>query len=94
MASDELTGNDTASVLGAAIGKPDLKWTLISDEQMQSGLEGAGMNARNAAGLVEMFASQHSGALTDDYYLNRPIVTGKVKAVDFAKEFAAAYKQQ
>jgi uncharacterized protein YbjT (DUF2867 family) len=94
VASDELTGNDTASVLGAAIGKPDLKWTLISDEQMQSGLEGAGMSARNATGLVEMFASQHSGVLTGDYYLNRPTVTGKVKAVDFAKEFAAAYKQQ
>jgi uncharacterized protein YbjT (DUF2867 family) len=94
VASDALTGNDTASVLGAAIGKPDLKWTLISDEQMQSGLEGAGMSARNATGLVEMFASQHSGVLTGDYYLNRPTVTGKVKAVDFAKEFAAAYKQQ
>ena len=26
--------------------------------------------------------------------VNRPTVTGKVKAVDFAKEFAAAYKQQ
>jgi uncharacterized protein YbjT (DUF2867 family) len=94
VASDELTGNDTARVLGAAIGKPDLKWTLISDEQMQSGLEGAGMSVRNAAGLVEMFASQHSGVLTEDYYLNRPTVTGKVKTVDFAKEFAAAYKQQ
>ena len=93
VASDELTGNDTASVLGAAIGKPDLKWTLISDEQMQSGLEGAGMSARNAAGLVEMFASQHSGVLTEDYYLNRPAVMGKVKVKDFAKEFAVSYKQ-
>jgi len=93
VASDELTGNDTASVLGVAIGKPDLKWTLISDEQMQSGLEGAGMSARNAAGLVEMFASQHSGVLTEDYYLNRPAVMGKVKVKDFAKEFAVAYKQ-
>ena len=60
---------------------------------MQSGLEGAGMSARNAAGLVEMFASQHSGVLTEDYYLNRPAVMGKVKVKDFAKEFAVAYKQ-
>jgi uncharacterized protein YbjT (DUF2867 family) len=93
VASDELSGNDTASILGAAIGKPDLKWTLVSNEQMQSGLERAGMNPHAAAGLAEMFASQHNGLLTEDYYLNRPAVMGKVKAKDFAEEFAAVYKQ-
>jgi uncharacterized protein YbjT (DUF2867 family) len=93
VASDELSGDDTARVLGAAIGKPDLKWNLISDEQMQSGLEGAGMSSRNAAGLAEMFASQHKGVLTEDYYLHKPAVMGKVKTAEFAKEFAVAYKQ-
>ena len=90
--SEELTGNETASILGAAIGKPDLKWILISDEEMQSGLETAGMNPRIAAGLAEMFGSQHRGVLTEDYYRNRPAVFGKVKLTDFAKEFAAAFK--
>jgi uncharacterized protein YbjT (DUF2867 family) len=93
VASDELTGNETASILGAAIGKPDLKWIIISSEQMQSDLETAGMNQHIAAGLVEMFASQHSGLLTEDYYRNKPAVMGKVKLTDFAKEFAAAFKQ-
>ena len=93
VASDELTGNDTARVLGAAIGQPDLKWTLNSNAQMQSGLEAAGMNPQSAAGLAEMFASQHSGLLTEDYFLNRPAVMGKVKTTDFAKEFAIAYNQ-
>lgn len=88
VASDELTGNETARILGEAIGKPDLKWILIPGEQWQAGLEAAGMKRDIAAGLVEMFASQHNGLLTEDYYRNRPAL-GKVKMKDFAKEFAA-----
>ncbi|MEH2415636.1 NmrA family NAD(P)-binding protein [Nostoc sp.] len=91
VASQELTGNETAGILGAAIGKPDLKWIIITNEQMQSGLEAAGMNPQIAAGLVEMYASLHSGALSEDYYRNKPTVMGKVKLEDFAKEFAAAF---
>ncbi|MDQ3712905.1 MAG: NAD(P)H-binding protein [Acidobacteriota bacterium] len=94
VASDELTGNETARILGAAIGKPDLKWILISSEEMQSGLETAGMNPKIAAGLVEMYDSLHSGLLSEDYYRNKPKVLGKVKLADFAKEFAAAFKQK
>lgn len=91
VASDERSGNDTASVLGAAIGKPELKWILITDEQMQNGLETAGMNSEIAAGFVEMYAGFHSGLLPEDYYRNKPAVIGKVKLEDFAKEFAAAF---
>lgn len=92
VASDERTCNDTASVLGAAIGKPDLKWTIVSDEQARSGLEAAGMNPKIAAGLVEMYAGFHSGLLSEDYYRHRPKVFGKVKLEDFAGEFAAAFQ--
>jgi uncharacterized protein YbjT (DUF2867 family) len=92
VASDELTGNEVARILGAAIGKPDLKWIIISNEQMQNGLEAAGMNPRIAAGLVEMYDSFHKGLLAEDYYRNRPVL-GKVKMTDFAKEFAAVYNQ-
>ncbi|HWZ04529.1 MAG TPA: hypothetical protein VNX40_13020, partial [Mucilaginibacter sp.] len=92
--SDELTGNETASILGAAIGKPDLKWILISSEQMQGGLVANGMNPKIAAGMAEMFAAQHSGELTADLYRNKPAVLGKVKLTDFAKEFAAVYNQK
>jgi uncharacterized protein YbjT (DUF2867 family) len=91
VASEELTGNETASILGTAIGKPDLKWMIISNAQMLSGLESAGMNPQIAAGLVEMYASLHSGLLAEDYYRNQPTVMGKVKLADFAKEFAAAF---
>ncbi|MGL5870788.1 NmrA family NAD(P)-binding protein [Chroococcidiopsis sp.] len=91
VASDELTCNETASILGVAIGKPDLKWIISTNEQMLSGLKAAGMNPQIAAGLVEMYASLHSGLLAEDYYRNKPTVMGKVKLADFAKEFAAAF---
>jgi uncharacterized protein YbjT (DUF2867 family) len=90
VASEELTSTETARILGAAIGKPDLNWIIISNEQMLSGLESVGMNPQIAAGLVEMYASLHSGLLAEDYYRNKPTVMGKVKLADFAKEFSAA----
>jgi len=93
VASDELTCNEVASILGAAIGKPDLKWIVIPDEGLLNGMIAAGMSPRVAAGLVEMNASMHSGKLYADYYVNRPAL-GKVKMKDFAKEFAAVYNQK
>lgn len=94
VASDEPSCNEIAGILGAAIGKPELKWIVITDEQLQSGMEAAGMPAQMAAGLVEMNASMHRNELFQDYYLNRPKVMGKVKMTDFAKEFAAAFNQK
>jgi uncharacterized protein YbjT (DUF2867 family) len=91
--SDELSGNDTAQILGGAIGKPGLKWKLIPGEQWLGNLKAIGMNPSIAAGLVEMFESQHNGLLTEDYYLNKPAAFGKVKMKDFAKDFAAVYNQ-
>jgi uncharacterized protein YbjT (DUF2867 family) len=94
VASDELTGNETASILGAAIDKPDLKWVLISDEERQYQLETVGLSPAMAHGLVEMFSSQHNGTLAEDFYRHWPKVMGKVKMGDYAKEFAAVYNQK
>ena len=94
VASDELTGNETARILGEAIGKPDLKWILISGEERQRQLETVGLSPAMAHGLVEMFSSQHNGALAEDFYRNWPKVMGKVKMADYAKEFAAIYNQK
>jgi uncharacterized protein YbjT (DUF2867 family) len=91
--SDELTCDEVATIVGAAIGKPDLKWIVLPDEQMQSHLIAAGFSARLAAGFVEMNASTHTGHLFEDYYRNRPVL-GKVKMKDFAKEFASVYTQK
>jgi len=92
VASDEATCNEVAAALGAAIGKPDLKWRLISDEQMRSRLTASGMPTYVVEGFVEMHAGTHSGEVCEDYYRNRPTL-GKVKLADFAKEFAIAFNQ-
>ena len=93
VASDELTCNEVAGILGAAIGMPGLKWIIIPDGQLRGSLENFGMPAQLAAGFVEMNASMHRGELFRDYYLNRPVM-GNVKMTDFAKEFAAAFTQK
>ena len=95
VASDEVSCNEIADILGAAIGKPDLKWAVISDEQMLNGMLAAGMNPRIATGLVEMNASAGTpgGKFYEDYYNNHPVL-GNVKIKDFAGEFARIYDQK
>jgi uncharacterized protein YbjT (DUF2867 family) len=90
IASDEVSPNEIAAALGEAIGKPDLEWTVISDEQLLSGWLSIGFNPQIANGFVEMQASQGTGKLYEDYYKNKPVL-GKVKLADFARDFAAAY---
>jgi len=92
VASEELSCNEVARILGTAIGKPDLQWILIPGEELQSRYESFGMNKALAAGLVEMQSNMHNGPFYDDYYLHKPTL-GKVKLTDFAKEFAAAFNQ-
>ena len=94
VASDEISCNELASLLGAAIGKPDLKWVMIPDEQLLQGMIATGMNKKIAAGLVEMNASGQTGVLYEDYYYCNQPTLGKVKLAEYAKEFAAIYNQQ
>ena len=91
VASDERTATETARILGAAIGKPELQWLTFSDEQTRSGLEQAGIPAHIAANFVELGASIHNGTLRQDYDRHQPHPMGQVKVEDFAREFAAAF---
>ncbi|WP_245798420.1 Rossmann-fold NAD(P)-binding domain-containing protein [Cnuella takakiae] len=91
VASDERTASETAKILGAAIGKPDLQWITFTDEQARAGMEQNGIPQSIAADLVDLNASIHSGALGEDYELNKPTVMGRIKVEDFAKEFAVAF---
>ena len=94
VSSDELTGDETARILGEAMGKPDLKWVLISDEETLNGLTNLGMQPKIAQGLVAMYAGLYNGLLSEDYIKNRPVEMGKTKLADYAKEFAAIYNQK
>jgi len=90
VASDERTADEVAAVLGAAIGRPDLPWLALTDEQMQQSLTQHGLPADRAAEIVAIYASIRTGKLGEDYELHKPVL-GKVKLEDFAREFAAAF---
>ncbi|SDT68901.1 Uncharacterized conserved protein YbjT, contains NAD(P)-binding and DUF2867 domains [Mucilaginibacter mallensis] len=91
IASEELTCQQVAAILGEAIGKPDLQWITITDEQLLAGMK-AFMNESFAQSFVEMNISIHNGEIYEDYYRHKPVL-GKVKLKDFAKGFANAYQQ-
>lgn len=93
VASDEMTCNQAAGILGAAIGKPDLKWVSIGDDEQLQAYKGYGMNESLALQFVEMNESIHNGKFFEDYNRHKPTF-GKVKMDGFAKEFAAIYQQQ
>lgn len=91
VASDEVSPNEIAKALGVAIGKPDLQWKVISDEELLKNWLDIGFNEQVAKGFVETQASQGSGVVYEDYYQNQPVL-GKVKLANFAKDFAEAYQ--
>lgn len=91
VASQEHNGDETASILGWAIGVPELSWQVISDNIVVDALKSMGMNPTIAEGLTEMYAALESGLLTEHYEQNKP-EPGKVKLTDFAKEFAEVYQ--
>jgi uncharacterized protein YbjT (DUF2867 family) len=92
IASDEISPNEAAEILGTAIGKPDLKWMAIPDDQFLANLLNIGFNRKAATGFTEMNAGRRNH-MYDDYNQHKPVL-GKVKLADFAKQFAAAYNSQ
>ncbi len=91
VSSDELSGNEIASLLGEAIGKPDLKWIVISDEEALKGYLDIGFPELLSRNLVEMFSSIQTGKLAEDFKLNKPEVLGKTKFTTFIKDFLTVY---
>ncbi|HEY9004958.1 MAG TPA: NAD(P)H-binding protein [Ohtaekwangia sp.] len=94
IASDERNGSEIASVLGRAIGQPDLAWINISDEQMLQGMLQNGLTEEMATVyILDIGRAIRESKLFDDYAKNRHTALGSIKLEDFAKEFAVVYKQ-
>lgn len=91
VASDVVTCNKIARVLGETIGKPELQWLTLSQEEQFNAYKNF-MNENLAHEFTEMNAAIHSGKFYEDYD-RHPAVLGKVKLADFAKQFAEAYQQ-
>lgn len=91
VASDERTPTEVARVLGAAIGRPDLRWITFTEEQDRAGLAQQHMPAPVIDKLLELNAAIHDGSMWRGYAQHRPATLGEVKLAHFAQEFAAAF---
>jgi uncharacterized protein YbjT (DUF2867 family) len=91
VASDERSCNEIAGILGAAIGKSDLKWLRFTDEQTQQAMQKNGIPENVAALLTELNAAIRTGIIREDYDLHQPVF-GNVKLEEFAEEFAGAFR--
>lgn len=92
LASDDThTWADITAALGKAIGKTDLPFVQLTDEQFMQGLQQAGLNEDFAAMYATMGKALRSGNMQEEYWQQRPTSFGKVKLEDFAQEFAGAY---
>lgn len=90
--SDEISTEKIASVLGTAIGKPDLPWIQFTDEDALNGMTGAGLPQEVAKNYAEMNRALHAGIMAEDYFKHRTGILGATKLEDFAKTFALAYQ--
>jgi uncharacterized protein YbjT (DUF2867 family) len=89
--SDRRNGQELVQTLGAAIGKPDLKWVTFSDEQLLQGVMQNGFSQHMASNFVEMGQSIRQGQLYERYVSDGADISGKTSLSDFAREFAAVY---
>lgn len=92
IASEELTCDAVAKILGESIGKPFLKWGAVSYKQFLKAMVDMSMSPSIAKAFVETNGAGRTGELYEDYYRHRPILS-KTKLRDFAPEFAQAYNK-
>ena len=95
VASDKMTCSEAAKIIGTAIGKPDLKWVAMTDKEMQMGLEMNGLLAKFASDIIEMQAPIHKGLMAQEFSRHKSeVISGKVKLMDFAQEFADLFNRE
>jgi uncharacterized protein YbjT (DUF2867 family) len=86
----DYTMPEIATILGNAIGKPDLSYVSFSNDDAKAGMVQSGLPETVAAGYVELFDALNQGTYLNDY-TRTPENTTKTTVEDFAPEFAAAY---
>lgn len=91
--SDISTGNELAALFGPAIGKPDLSWTMIPDEQIQAGMTAAGASPELVGLITEMGQGVRKGIIIKDFLAQGAVTTGRIKLPAFVATFRAKYEQ-
>jgi uncharacterized protein YbjT (DUF2867 family) len=87
----DLTMSEATRILGAAIGKPDLKYVQLPDEAVVKALKGAGL-ADDAARLLVEMSHAFSERKVRPQQPRTPKNTGPTTFESFAQQFAAAYR--
>ena len=92
LASDDTnTWTEITKVLGKAIGKPELPYVQVTDEQSRAGMLQAGLPPTMVDGYVTMGKCLRDGKMQEDYWKSDHKTEGKIKLADFAKQFASAF---
>ncbi|HEX6824603.1 MAG TPA: NmrA family NAD(P)-binding protein [Candidatus Sulfotelmatobacter sp.] len=90
----DLSYNEVAAILGKAIGKPDLKYVQLSDDQARGAMVQMGMSDQAARLLLEMAASLNSGYMRALEPRTRENTTPTSYETFVAETFVPAYHLQ
>jgi uncharacterized protein YbjT (DUF2867 family) len=89
----DLNYNEVASIIGKAIGKPDLKYVQFSYEDAKKGMLMSGMLSESIAdSFNDLSRSFNEGLANDDYHRDAGNTT-PTTLEEFAKGFAFAFNQ-
>jgi uncharacterized protein YbjT (DUF2867 family) len=90
----DLDYTEVTSIIGKAIGKPDLKYIQVPDDQVRAGMVQAGMSDNLARLILEMAAAMNSG----DMRALEPRTTANTTETTYenfvAEFFVPAYQEQ
>ncbi|WP_443943631.1 NAD(P)H-binding protein [Pedobacter sp. AW1-32] len=89
--SQVLSAQEIASILGAAIAKPELPWVEFTDEQSFDGMKQAGLPEEMAMLYTEMGTAIRKGLLSEEFEKQGAPTQGQTKFEDFAKTFASSF---
>jgi len=89
--AQDYTMEEVASILGEAIGLPELQYVQYPAEDAKKGMIGAGVPPQIAEGYIQLFDGLNSGSYLADFVRTADNTT-KTTLQDFAVEFAFAYQ--
>jgi uncharacterized protein YbjT (DUF2867 family) len=87
----DITMKEAASILGSAIGNPELKYVQFTPDQVKGGMVRAGLSENAAGAMVEFMESINSGWIFNEIRRN-PGNTTPATLEEFAQVFAQTYK--
>ncbi|MEI7983490.1 MAG: hypothetical protein WCI71_17705 [Bacteroidota bacterium] len=89
----DVSYNEMATIIGAAIGKPDLRYVQFPYEDAKNAMVQSGLVSENVAGLYNGLAEgMNSGAALNAHHRTKENTT-PTSIEEFAQWFAQAYKQ-